>query len=366
MSMEHIPKSLKRFLKYVFLVYATFTIIYASIHFYKVANTPHTRARRGLHEARPMNANQSIIKQEIIYHSYLQEVMSNSVLQSKLSSTSMGSSNITPYYSKATSHFHNEDISISTIVTSDRFPIISRLASRYKGPISAVVHINDDETKHIILSQLDETINSNPDMRKYVDIHLIIDKFDRQFNMWRNAAKLYARTDYIMMLDIDFYPCTDFRNHILQNPQLMQMLREGHTALVVPAFEYLDHLDGADYTHFPKTKDELLELVYDQEKVDMFHRTWVNGHASTNYAKWYTANDIYKVTDYNFSYEPYVVFKRESSPWCDERFIGYGANKAACLYEMYISGIDYYVLPEDFIIHQSHAYPEATRRKEVL
>ncbi|KAG0280597.1 hypothetical protein BGZ96_001513, partial [Linnemannia gamsii] len=49
------------------------------------------------------------------------------------------------------------------------------------------------------------------------------------------------------------------------------------------------------------------------------------------------------------------------TPWCDERFVGYGANKAACLYEIYISGIDYYVLPNDFLIHQSHAYPESKR-----
>jgi glycosyltransferase-like protein LARGE len=293
------------------------------------------------------------------------DITPNSIEKSKLFSNSMRASNITPYYSRASSFFYNEDITISTIVTHDRFPVISRLATRYKGPISAVIHVNDDENKQNILKQLDETISNNPDMEKYVDIHLIIDRFDRQFNMWRNAAKLYARTDYIMMLDIDFYPCTDFRNHFLRNPELMDMLRQGRTAFVVPAFEYLDHADGVDYTQFPKSKDELMEHVFDQEKLDMFHRSWEKGHSATNYIKWYTADQAYQVTDYNFSYEPYVIFKRDSSPWCDERFIGYGANKAACLYEIYISGIDYYILPNDFIIHQSHAYPEATRKKEV-
>lgn len=46
-------------------------------------------------------------------------------------------------------------------------------------------------------------------------------------------------------------------------------------------------------------------------------------------------------------------------------FIGYGANKAACLYEIYLAGIDYWVLPHDFLIHQTHHYPEETRAKEV-
>ncbi|KAI9476367.1 MAG: glycosyl-transferase for dystroglycan-domain-containing protein [Benjaminiella poitrasii] len=280
--------------------------------------------------------------------------------------SAMGPSVITPYYFKATEVIETEDISMSTIVTSDRFPILSRLASKYRGPISAAVHINDNESKDRVLAQLHETFEENPDMKRYVDIHLIVDKYDRQFNMWRNIAKLYARTNYIMMLDIDFYLCTDFRKDILENVELMAMLREGRTALVLPAFEYIAQSDGFDYSHFPNSKEDLLKKVFEEEKLDMFHRSWEKGHSATNYLKWYTATEPYRVKDYNFSYEPYVIFNRQSSPWCDERFIGYGANKAACLYEIYISGIDYYVLPNDFIIHQSHAYPEAARKRERL
>lgn len=50
---------------------------------------------------------------------------------------------------------------------------------------------------------------------------------------------------------------------------------------------------------------------------------------------------------------------------CDERFVGYGGNKAACLFEMYLSGISYYVLADHFIIHQNHVYEETARRNEV-
>lgn len=49
---------------------------------------------------------------------------------------------------------------------------------------------------------------------------------------------------------------------------------------------------------------------------------------------------------------------------CDERFIGYGGNKAACLFELYLSGIDFFVLSDDFIIHQSHPYSEQARKQE--
>ncbi len=46
--------------------------------------------------------------------------------------------------------------------------------------------------------------------------------------------------------------------------------------------------------------------------------------------------------------------------------MGYGANKAACLYEIYLSGAQFWVLPEDFLIHQRHPYPENDRRVEVI
>jgi hypothetical protein len=50
---------------------------------------------------------------------------------------------------------------------------------------------------------------------------------------------------------------------------------------------------------------------------------------------------------------------------CDERFVGYGGNKAACLYEMYLSGMSFYVLADHFLVHQSHPYEEEARKLEV-
>ncbi|GAA5809378.1 hypothetical protein MFLAVUS_002786 [Mucor flavus] len=381
---------LSRFnLKFVLLTYVLISLIYTASKFYNLTDASQTRAaRRSVIEPSMMDSihnrdtffvapiSQSNIEKDeedelrkSLFRDYqlaLAETTPDPVFQSKLFDGAMGPSDLKPFYFRASQQFPSEDITISTIVTSDRFPVLSRLASRYKGPISAAIHINDDENKEQELRLLHQAFNDNPDMRRYVDVHLIVDPYDRQFNMWRNTAKLYARTEYIMMLDIDFYLCTNFRQNILQNPSIMSLLREGHTALVVPAFEYLDQLDGAEYSTFPETKDELMRQVFEDERIDMFHVSWQKGHSATNYMKWYTANEPYKVEDYNFSYEPYVIFKKQGSPWCDERFIGYGANKAACLYEIYLSGIDYYVLPDDFLIHQSHAYPESTRKKERL
>ncbi|CAE6494464.1 unnamed protein product [Rhizoctonia solani] len=98
----------------------------------------------------------------------------------------------------------------------------------------------------------------------------------------------------------------------------------------------------------------------------MFHQSWVPGHGSTDYEQYYAAQpgEVYRVTKYQKSYEPYVIMRRDGPPWCDERFVGYGGNKAACLFSIYLSGIDFYVFPDDFLIHQSHPYAEEARKNE--
>lgn len=102
-------------------------------------------------------------------------------------------------------------------------------------------------------------------------------------------------------------------------------------------------------------------------RVAPFHASFSAGHNSTDYRRFYAAKpgEIYKVTQYQPAYEPYVVVGRDAGGWCDERFTGYGGNKAACLFEMYLSGISFYVLSDHFLVHQSHVYEEEARRSEV-
>ncbi|GAA5923175.1 glycosyltransferase family 49 protein [Sporobolomyces koalae] len=283
--------------------------------------------------------------------------------------SSLQPSKVIPYYYRATDpdrvDFNKQDITITTLVTSNRFTVFERLVERYQGPISATVHVSDASGHSELLRSLDKMYTSSPMMKKYVDIHLVYDSFDRQFNMWRNVAKFFARTDYVMMLDVDFWLCTDFRQRMLESTEIMDRLKGGLAAFVVPAFEFHKQSDGVDPLTFPSTKAELLQLVQD-DKIGMFHKSWAPGHGSTNYTRYYEAQpgEVYRASGYTHSYEPYVIFKKEGTPWCDERFIGYGGNKAACLFELYLSGVSFYILPDDFLIHQSHAYAEKARKHE--
>ncbi|ORZ21928.1 glycosyl-transferase for dystroglycan-domain-containing protein [Lobosporangium transversale] len=274
----------------------------------------------------------------------------------------MQPSKVLPYYFKAGRKFDPEAVTITTLITFDRYPIFSKLVTNYQGPISVSIHVNDDENRDENLSKLHDMYNSNPFMKEFVDVHVVVDKFDRQFNMWRNVARFFARTNYFMMLDVDFHICTNLKHHLSLDPEAQKLMRSG-AAVLLPAFEYVNQDDGIDSATFPKDKESAIRLVQ-EKKLTVFHDFFLKGHGATNYERWYKTDSVYKVTEYQHSYEPYVILKKEGTPWCDERFVGYGANKAACLFEIYISGIDYYVLPHDFLIHQSHPYKEETRKQE--
>jgi len=196
---------------------------------------------------------------------------------SKAFSSSMRPSNVIPYFYRASGSFNRDDITVTTLITSNRFEVFARLVEKYRGlpgvllflpssthhgnlapgPISVTVHITDAGVHtQAGLDSLHDMYTSSDLMTKYVDVHLVVDAFDRQFNTWRNMARLFARTEYVMMLDIDFYPCTDFRDVVRRalNATILQKLDTGRAALVVPAFEYTDFHAGTRYMEFPNNK----------------------------------------------------------------------------------------------------------------
>lgn len=320
------------------------------------------------------NFSRSYEKKDQPLKSIRKEIYSTSedFFLSKAFGDSLGPSKIIPFFYKALGpkndgQLNKRDISITTLVTSNRFRVFSRLVENYQGPISATIHVSDSpSTLKSLLESIDELYRGSKSMSTWVDIHLVVDSFDRQFNMWRNVAKFFARTDFVMMLDVDFWICTNFRQRILNSPNLINRLDAGGSAFVIPAFEYTKQSDGVNPDEFPTSKPGLMKLV-SLGQIGMFHKSWQPGHGSTNYTRFYLADqqeEIYPTSQYSHSYEPYVVYKKDKTPYCDERFIGYGANKAACIFELFLSGVSFYVLPQDFLVHQSHAYAEKTRHHE--
>ncbi|KAG0381097.1 hypothetical protein BGX24_011504 [Mortierella sp. AD032] len=309
-------------------------------------------------------------------------------------------------------------VTITTLITPNRYGVFLKLVQQYRGPISVATHIRKGPEQDAMFHELHAFFRDNAILRKYVDLHVIVDGIDFQLNMWRNVARMFARTDYFMMLDVDFHIPSGLKKNLHYDPRIQQLLASG-AALVVPAFEYKEDQDPKDSKYFPETKAELLPLL-EKGHIHVFHDSFPPGHGATDTPRWikmsqgisgrstkgrvpppkgragfedYSAADVadaaafaeddvvdelrareeyleheadgerpYKVTMFEPKYEPYVILKKEGTPWCDERFVGYGANKAACLFEIYISGIDFWVMPQDFLIHQYHDYPTTDRK----
>lgn len=80
------------------------------------------------------------------------------------------------------------------------------------------------------LRELHALYTSTPAFAQCVDVHLALSPFaslaspktpsaldgagGRQFNVWRNVARLFARTELVMMLDVDFAVCTEWRREV--------------------------------------------------------------------------------------------------------------------------------------------------------
>lgn len=224
-------------------------------------------------------------------------------------------SKIIPYFMQMQHAPEKTEITITTLITIERLHVFNNLVNHYKGPISVTLHIADDEHKQEALEQLHDVQTSNPLFAKFVDVHLVVDNFDRQFNLWRNIARFFSRTDLVMATDVDFLLCSDLKENVSNLPkEHWERLLNGSVVFVIPAFEFGRDSAELDIADYPSTKEELQYHV-NSNGLMMFHNKWKRGHGPTNYPRWYQATEPYKVVDYNYNYEPYVVMRRDNLPW---------------------------------------------------
>ena len=74
---------------------------------------------------------------------YGTKVVDEKTILSKAFASSMRPSNMIPYFYRAAGSFRRDDITITTLVTSNRFEVLARLAKKYKGPLavaSSAIH----------------------------------------------------------------------------------------------------------------------------------------------------------------------------------------------------------------------------------
>ncbi|RUP47785.1 hypothetical protein BC936DRAFT_145335 [Jimgerdemannia flammicorona] len=193
-------------------------------------------------------------------------------------------------------------------------------------------------------------------LKRHADIHLIITPpppraVSLAHNLDRNLARLFARTEFILFTTPDMVPATDIRQTIRTHSKTFHSrLRQGDL-FVLPTFVYTADPVADQRAAIPTAKTTIVDLVAGGQ-MGLWDSHWKINTGPTCYEQWKDAESVYPVEEYEFHYEPVVVASRDGSFWCPERFM---ENKAACLYGTYLSGGEFWVLPDDYVVKVSEA-----------
>ncbi|GAA5832338.1 hypothetical protein JCM11251_006414 [Rhodosporidiobolus azoricus] len=133
---------------------------------------------------------------------------------------------------------------------------------------------------------------------------------------------------------------------------------------------------------WPTRKQQLVSLVNTRvpsvespttAKLALYDRRWDLNHGPSNWYLWRKSStdprllepptsggglglgldgavgggkEVYRVVDYELHYAPLVVVSQKGQPWCTERF---DDVRAACVYQMYLSGAEMWVMPDEWV-----------------
>ncbi|BGP41530.1 hypothetical protein JCM10450v2_005579 [Rhodotorula kratochvilovae] len=132
---------------------------------------------------------------------------------------------------------------------------------------------------------------------------------------------------------------------------------------------------------WPTRKQQLVQLVNTRvpspespttAQLALFDRRWDANHGPSNWYLWRKSaadarlseppasgggagigpdgsvgggKELYRVVDYDLHYAPLVVASKKGQPWCTERF---DDVRASCVYQMYLSGAEMWVVPDEW------------------
>ncbi|CAM9740232.1 unnamed protein product, partial [Hapterophycus canaliculatus] len=201
-------------------------------------------------------------------------------------------------------------------------------------------------------------------------------------NQLRNRALAQAKTDLVLICDVDFRPChrlAGVARSIGQSTAIHKRVSCGLNCVVLPAFEVRDDDNAGDdngdygsrmgverpdklwWVNTLSSKGSLLQQWGEGRVVPFASRVWTQGHRASNFDKWKGASTPYEV-QYEEGFEPFVIMNRLLVPPFDERFDGYGRNKVIFFYRLHALGFSFIVDPELFLIHAPHGRSDSWRR----
>ncbi|CAG8546136.1 7373_t:CDS:2 [Funneliformis mosseae] len=338
--------------KYILLLYMAFSIIFSITQLAK-----YTFGNNGisLSETSGHQPTEPIFRTYDTHQNSPLSEMTNKLrfLKSHTYSPHSLTDSIHPYYIRAQSNFNPDDITVITFVTNNRLDELVRLAEIWQGPISATLHIPSkigltDPLIVETINSLKKIYKSKPSLKNQIDIHLITGPssslnetlLPTPTNFHMNLARFFARTEFVFFLDFDTWPTTETHSNIKRYTDLLTK----NNVLILPTFIFVGNTTKYQ---LPQKKDDVVNLV-NQHKLGLQDYGWEINSGPTCLESWLKANELFHVEEYELHYRPnFVVSKGGQTPWCSERF---DDNKAACIFEIYLSGAELYVDPDNFLI----------------
>lgn len=273
---------------------------------------------------------------------------------------------VIPYVTVATG---DQGLSNVTLVTQGSIGYLGKLAtscSLWQGPISAALYLPSHKHLTDALSLIHFLSLCHPEFERKVSAHLFYpvkntsqclefyqheSVFKNDINCshvfsslnalptkrikWypvntaRNIARNGAKTDLLLIADIELYPSENLSLMFDDFYRRRSKPLSTKEVFVIPVFEVLLNQT------MPKTKSQLNKLVLDRKAVP-FHidRIAYECHKIPGLAKWWSSGNesfteigVYKSTKWiRPCWEP-VFISDNDTPLHDERFRGYGKNK---------------------------------------
>ncbi|KAG9303123.1 hypothetical protein G9A89_005081 [Geosiphon pyriformis] len=341
------------------LVYLSFSVVFSLLHIFEYTGRPFMPL--------PQKTNTADLR---IFRTYdtkgispLDE-MKNSVRFNKMHSkmSQFFTDSVHPYYLRGENTPETDDITTIAFVTENRLGDLLRLAEMWRGPISATFHIpaktidEKDPIIHKSLSNLRKFFTENPILRQNVDLHIVAGPISlkqnpnvlpRPTNFHLNVARFFVRSEFVAYIDHDTWPTSSTREIIKNQKNLLLQ----NDVIILPTFIFNENSTTFE---LPTTTEDVKKLI-EEGSMGLQDDGWELNRGVTDYESW-KQGKLYMIQEYELHYRPNFVSRKGGSiPWCTERF---DDNKAACLFQIYISGSELWVVPDAFLIRH-HLNPKS-------
>ena len=248
------------------------------------------------------------------------------------------------FYGKKYIPMDEYDITLVTHLSLSHLRELQLLLNHWKGPISIAVYAKDIEVLKFAEFMKTSGVLKR---RKNLAIHIVYQRgYLYPINYLRNIALNAVSTPYVFLSDGDLLPMYNLYSLLKRATKTLMNVPQ-RRALVVPGFE------SVEYTfHFPHNKSDVLNLMHQNTITTMCPYCKSDNNAPTDIERWAKSSKPYRV-DWKMNYQPYVVVKSDVVRY-DQRFVGYGFNKASHIMELKAQLYEFIVLPDVFIIHTPH------------